>query len=431
MKLLSFSLFALICTGLHASTAKLTQSVDLPIVIEGKTVGSMKLPLGSEVEVVSVSGTNAVIRRGDGTYSIAASAVPAPLATPTPAAVVVATPTATPTPALRKEGVSITKSEAHPSELDIVTYDVTIETTFVVPANKSDISEIDVYRGLPPKRPWSDSEGGYGVTNLRYTPANGKITHYEPGNYNYLIWRDKGYHKPGQKLTFSSTYTIKSAQRPFDPAIEKVTWDDFKLYPQDRDAAKEMERLRGFKKINPEVERIANEFKKSLSPYATLAATCDWIRSNMSYDASVPYTDDDIKSIVECKKGHCGHHYRLLKEFMDCLGIPIRRVGGLNLYAPDGNGKLSAVRSDWVNVHTWGEIYLPNIGWLEIEPTGQGVQIFEIPVRCIQNDKFTSNYAVTYYEGGVLKRPVWIANGHGFDSDCGIENKITFTKRSP
>jgi hypothetical protein len=75
MKFLSFILSALICTGLHASTAKLTQSVDLPIIVEGKTVGSVKLPAGSEVEVVSISGTNAIIKRGDSTFTIPAISI--------------------------------------------------------------------------------------------------------------------------------------------------------------------------------------------------------------------------------------------------------------------------------------------------------------------------------------------------------------------
>ena len=98
MKLLPVFLALALCGVLQASTVKLTQSVDLPLIVEGKTVGAMKLPAGSEVEVVSNDGTNAVIKRGEGSYTIAAGALPAPAATPTPAPVAIATPTATPTP---------------------------------------------------------------------------------------------------------------------------------------------------------------------------------------------------------------------------------------------------------------------------------------------------------------------------------------------
>jgi hypothetical protein len=100
MKLLSFSLSILLCTGLHASTAKLLQSLDLPLVIQGKTVGSMKLPAGSEVEVVSINGTNAVIKRGDSLCTIPASSLPAPSSSAVTAASPTASPSATspPTP---------------------------------------------------------------------------------------------------------------------------------------------------------------------------------------------------------------------------------------------------------------------------------------------------------------------------------------------
>jgi Beta-galactosidase len=96
MKLLSFILYILICKGLQASTAKLTQSIDLPIIVEGKTVGSMKLPAGSDVEVVSVNGTNVIITRGDNTYTIASSSLGTfrALASASPAA----SPSATSTP---------------------------------------------------------------------------------------------------------------------------------------------------------------------------------------------------------------------------------------------------------------------------------------------------------------------------------------------
>lgn len=96
MKFLPVIIAFLLCTGLRASTTKLSQAVDLPIVIEGKTVGSMKLPQGSEVDVVSNDGTNAVIRRGDSTYTIASSSL-GTTTTVAAASPAVAPATATPT----------------------------------------------------------------------------------------------------------------------------------------------------------------------------------------------------------------------------------------------------------------------------------------------------------------------------------------------
>jgi hypothetical protein len=60
----------------QATPSKLIQPVDLPLVIDGKQVGSMKLPAGAEVEVISNDGTNAVIQRGGASYTIAANNLP-------------------------------------------------------------------------------------------------------------------------------------------------------------------------------------------------------------------------------------------------------------------------------------------------------------------------------------------------------------------
>ena len=57
----------------------------------------------------------------------------------------------------------------------------------------------------------------------------------------------------------------------------------------------------------------------------------------------------------------------------------MRTVRGLNLYSPDGRkGRLQAVRVDWTNIHTWTEVYLPTVGWVEADPA-HGLNAFAIP----------------------------------------------------
>lgn len=64
-----------LCGVLQASTDRLIRSVDLPLIIEGRTMGSMKLQAGEEVMVVSISGTHAIIKRGVATYTIDSSSL--------------------------------------------------------------------------------------------------------------------------------------------------------------------------------------------------------------------------------------------------------------------------------------------------------------------------------------------------------------------
>ena len=82
-------------------TKKLLEAVTLPIVIEGKTVGSMKLSPGEQVNVLSDNGTNAIITRGGTDYTIAShslEASPALSPTPTPIGAPDFQPSPTPSP---------------------------------------------------------------------------------------------------------------------------------------------------------------------------------------------------------------------------------------------------------------------------------------------------------------------------------------------
>jgi hypothetical protein len=82
-------------------TRKLVEPVNLPIVIEGKTVGSMKLSAGEQLDVLSDNGTNAVINRGGTDYTIPSHSLEAAAAlspTPTPPSAPILQPSLTPSP---------------------------------------------------------------------------------------------------------------------------------------------------------------------------------------------------------------------------------------------------------------------------------------------------------------------------------------------
>ena len=83
---------------------QLLAPINAPITADGRQIGSMKLPAGSSVTVISSDGQNVMARRGEGTpFPVPASAISpealvAALATPTPRPVVVVQSTPAPTP---------------------------------------------------------------------------------------------------------------------------------------------------------------------------------------------------------------------------------------------------------------------------------------------------------------------------------------------
>jgi len=307
-----------------------------------------------------------------------------------------------------------------------VIYTIKMTTTFVVPAGNRKIDQLRVYHALPTPRPWSNSTEEYGATKLSFTPMTPKIEHHEETGSNHLLWTVNRRLKPGSVLTFTTTMTVQSVERDFDRAAAKVDWKAYSKPSEDKTAIVNRP-IAGA--IKPELAAIAGKFKADHSPPEAVLAMCRWIADNIKYDASVPFGSADVDSIMSKKAGHCGHQFTLLEQMAASVGIPIRRVLGLNLYAPDGvTGGLQAVRADYTNIHTWAEVYFPEIGWVEVEP-GFGEQAFKVPAHRIQNNRWFQNYAIWMREAGVYKQPAWTAEQGGFRSDYGVKNIIRYAEK--
>jgi len=307
-----------------------------------------------------------------------------------------------------------------------VTYVVTMTTTFVVPAGNDKIDQLRVYHALPTLRSWSPLKAAIGATKLDFVPKTANEQAHEPTASRHLLWQIDGRQKPGEKLTFSSTLTIPSPSRALDVGSVRTTWKHYEAAPKDRLAVVDPAIA---KAVHPEVAKLAAKFKAAAPPAQAVQAMCKWIVDTIKYDASVPFASSDVGSILKNKCGHCGHQAALLQQLTASAGIPYRMVWGLNLYAPDGRtAELRKVRSDFVNVHTWAEVYLPGVGWVELDP-GLGANAFNVPDHLIQNNRWFQNYSIWMREGGADKVPTWTAVPGGFRSDYGVENVISYTKK--
>jgi hypothetical protein len=71
--------------------------------------------------------------------------------------------------------------------------------------------------------------------------------------------------------------------------------------------------------------------------------------------------------LFELKKGYCDYYATSMVVLARAAGLPARLVIG---YA---NGDYDRVKAEYtvreLNAHSWAEIYFPQVGWVEFEPT--------------------------------------------------------------
>lgn len=307
-----------------------------------------------------------------------------------------------------------------------VTFEVEMTTTFVVPAGNDKIDQVRVYHALPTPRAWNAADAKHGASKLTFTPKGAEELTHDDTNSRHLLWTVDGKQKPGTKLTFKSNMTISSPDRTLNVKAVKTTWKDYEKEPKDKAAVVNPATA---KAVHPELAKVAAEYKAKLPPAQAVLAMCKWTTDTIKYDASVTHTATDIESIMKQKCGHCGHRATVLEQMTASAGVPHRTVWGMSLYAPDGRtSDLQKVRADYTNIHTWAEVYLPGVGWVEVD-SGLGANAFSLPATQIQNNRWFQNYAVWMREDGKDKIPTWTPVKGGFRSDYGVENIISYKKK--
>ena len=123
----------------------------------------------------------------------------------------------------------------------------------------------------------------------------------------------------------------------------------------------------------------------SETPFDQAAAITSYLRTNIDYEASIPNPprNRDVLEwvLLDYKKGYCVYYASSEVLMLRSLGIPARMAVGFS------QGELAdhkyVVRR--LNAHAWPEVYFPNIGWVEFEPTGNQPTL-DRPLPPLQTD---------------------------------------------
>jgi transglutaminase-like putative cysteine protease len=124
--------------------------------------------------------------------------------------------------------------------------------------------------------------------------------------------------------------------------------------------------------IEQKIQPLALEITEgATTPYDQAQAITTYLRKEIDYSTALPPTpkgtDPLLWVLFDAKKGFCMYYASAEVLMLRSLGIPARMVVGFAEGELDERGLSYTVRK--ANSHAWPEVYFPNIGWVEFEPT--------------------------------------------------------------
>ncbi len=124
--------------------------------------------------------------------------------------------------------------------------------------------------------------------------------------------------------------------------------------------------------ISPETISLAEEISILFdNPFDITIGVRDYLRESITYNDQIPAPPEGVDpvhyTLFVSREGYCNYYASAMAIMLRSQGIPARVVSG---YAQgEYNEDLGSYRVRASNAHTWVEVYFPNYGWIQFEPT--------------------------------------------------------------
>jgi transglutaminase-like putative cysteine protease len=106
------------------------------------------------------------------------------------------------------------------------------------------------------------------------------------------------------------------------------------------------------------------------TPYEKATAITTWLRQNIDYSEVVPNKPTNMESIdwflFDIRQGFCNYYASAEIVLLRAVGVPARWSVGYAQGEQLDDGTYAVRQRD---AHAWPEVYFPDLGWVEFEPT--------------------------------------------------------------
>ncbi len=107
------------------------------------------------------------------------------------------------------------------------------------------------------------------------------------------------------------------------------------------------------------------------TPYDQAKAIESWLRQNIVYNETIPQPpagQDPVDWLLfDLRQGYCNYYASAMIMMLRTLNVPARLAAGFAQGTWDADSQQFEVLER--DAHTWVEVYFPNYGWVEFEPT--------------------------------------------------------------
>ena len=124
--------------------------------------------------------------------------------------------------------------------------------------------------------------------------------------------------------------------------------------------------------FSPRIRALASQIAARYdNPFDKTAAVTNYLRQEIEYTALVSLPGENVDPLeymlFESKKGFCNYYATAEVLMLRSLGIPARLAVGYAQGEPNQQNSIYVVRER--DLHAWPEVYFPEYGWVEFEPT--------------------------------------------------------------
>jgi transglutaminase-like putative cysteine protease len=124
--------------------------------------------------------------------------------------------------------------------------------------------------------------------------------------------------------------------------------------------------------VTAETIALAEELTAGLdNPFDKTIAIRDYLRNNIEYNDQIQAAPEGMDpvhyTLFVLREGYCNYYASAMSVMLRSIGVPARIASG---YAQgEFHEETLSYRVRASNAHTWVEVFFPNYGWIQFEPT--------------------------------------------------------------